>query len=90
LERLADAIALAEPPPETALARLIGRPQRDLAGVLGALTYRRIETEAGARWAGAAPKRAAKPRLREESPFAALAQLMPDPPRRRRRRRKSA
>lgn len=91
LEKLADALAQPEPLPEAALARLIGRPQRELVGVLSALGYRRMEREGAAQWAAPAPKRATKPRLREESPFAALAELMPSdqPMRRRRRKRKS-
>lgn len=91
LERLADALAAPEPPAEAILARMIGRPLRELASVLNALHYRRVELEGGARWQAPAPKRAARPGGRGDGPFAALAALIPGaPPPRRRRKRKSA
>ncbi|MGE0740174.1 MAG: helicase-related protein [Hyphomonadaceae bacterium] len=93
VERVAEAIEAAPPMPDAALARLIGRPLRELAGVLSALGYKRAPpAEAGAapRWR-LAPQR--KPR-RERAPtsdnaFSALAELMPSAnPHPRRRRRK--
>ncbi len=91
LERLAETLAAREPAPEAVLARTIGRPLRDLAGVLHALHYRRVEHETGARWLAPAPKRLARAGGRGDGPFAALAELIPGaPPPRRRRKRKSA
>ena len=92
LERLSGAIGSAgkggEAPLDSALARVIARPPKDLAGVLGALGYRKAaaaEEGAPERWrAPATPKAAPKPRPRHvgNSPFAALAELS-QPPRRR-------
>ena len=92
VERMADAIDADPPPPDATLARLIGRPARDLPGILAALGYQRAPAEEGApkRW-----RRAPQRRKRERAPaadnaFAELANLMPaspHPPRRRRSRR---
>jgi ATP-dependent RNA helicase SUPV3L1/SUV3 len=91
LERLADALAQPTPPAEAALARMIGRPARELVPVLVALHYRRVEGEAGVRWLAPAPKRTSRPGADAANPFAALASLMPETPApRRRRRRKTA
>ncbi len=88
VERLAEALAQQPPPEEGALARLIGRPKREVAGVLRGLGYRRAD--AGA-WRPPSPRRTS-PRAQPsgESPFAALAELMPGATAPRRRRRKRA
>jgi ATP-dependent RNA helicase SUPV3L1/SUV3 len=91
VERLADALAQPAPPGEAALARLIGRPARQLAGVLGALHYKRVEDESGVRWTAPGPTRGGTPATTPDGPFAALADLMPSAPApHRRRKRKRA
>ena len=79
VERLADAV-LAQPQPEdAALARIIGRPARDLAGVMAALGYRRVEADGAVLWRLAQKRR----RARQPAPgnaFAGLAALLPDGP----------
>lgn len=92
VERLAEALDAPAPPPEPQLARLIGRPARDLPGILGALGYRRVAaTEtAPAHWRRPPPKRRRQPAATPENAFSALANLLPnaaEPPRRRRGRR---
>jgi ATP-dependent RNA helicase SUPV3L1/SUV3 len=89
VEKLAEAIESDAPPDDVALARLIGRPVRDLAGILGALGYRRAPAEEGKpkRWRRAPPRRKGKPRSEPDNAFSALANLLPPtgaPPRRRR------
>jgi hypothetical protein len=80
VERLADALAQEAPPADAALARLIGRPLRELPGVLSALSYKRVSGEGGApgAWRRVDRKR---PRSREVTqatgPFAPLAELVP-------------
>ena len=92
LDRLGEALARETPPDDAALSRLIGRPKREVAGVLSALGYRRAApAEEGApapwRFAPRKPKRQTKRAAakRDESPFAALAELLPEPGPRRRR-----
>ncbi|MBL8531941.1 MAG: helicase [Hyphomonadaceae bacterium] len=88
IERLAAAVEGAEQPPDAALARIMARPVRELEGVLTALGYRRGEGEI-ARWRAQAARPARARRAAGDSPFAALAELIPPsppaPPRRRRR-----
>ncbi len=90
VERLAEAVEVAPPSNDVALARIVGRSVRDLPGILAALGYKRAENEEGARWRRMAPP---KPKPREAAPdnaFSALANLLPateHPPRRRRRKR---
>jgi ATP-dependent RNA helicase SUPV3L1/SUV3 len=80
VERLAEAIDSDPPPTDAALARLIGRPVRDLAGVLTALSYRRASGEEGApkHWRRA-PQRRGKDNARADpaNAFAELANLLP-------------
>jgi len=89
LERLAEAVAAEPPPEDAALARLIGRPARELAGVMAALGYRRVhgEADAPARWRLARRK---SRRVRPAAPdnaFSALAELLPAQPKAAKRRR---
>jgi ATP-dependent RNA helicase SUPV3L1/SUV3 len=89
VEKLAEAIESDAPPDDVALARLIGRSVRDLAGVLTALGYRQAPTEEGApkRWRRSLARRKSKPRASADNAFSALANLLPPtdaPPRRRR------
>jgi ATP-dependent RNA helicase SUPV3L1/SUV3 len=89
VEKLAEAIESDAPPNDVALARLIGRPARDLAGVLQSLGYHQAPGEEGApkRWRHAAPRRKGKARAPADNAFSALANLLPPtnaPPRRRR------
>ncbi|MFN3463553.1 MAG: helicase-related protein [Terricaulis sp.] len=89
VEKLAEAIESEAPPNDVALARLIGRPVRDLAGVLHALGYRQAPGEEGApkRWRRAGPRRKGKASAPTDNAFSALANLLPPtnaPPRRRR------
>jgi len=90
VERLADAIETAPQPPDTALARLIGRSARDLPGILHALGYRRQAAADGepAQWRRIARRPRARKRAPENGAFSALANLLPGstapPPRRRR------
>lgn len=88
VEKLAEAIETDLPPNDTVLARLIGRPVRDLAGVLQSLSYRHAPAEEGApkRWRRAPPRRKGKARPPEDNAFSALANLLPptSAPRRRR------
>jgi ATP-dependent RNA helicase SUPV3L1/SUV3 len=94
VEKLAEALARDEQPSDVALARLIGRPRRELASVLAALGYRQTGGEAeGAPpcWVLRASERKTSRSPREDNAFAALAQLVPGaPPTRPRRRRKRA
>jgi len=89
VEKLAEAIESEAPPNDAALARLIGRPVRDLASVLHALGYRQAPGEEGApkRWRRAGPRRKGKASAPTDNAFSALANLLPPtnaPPRRRR------
>jgi len=89
VEKLAEAIESDAPPNDVALARLIGRPVRDLAGVLQSLGYQHVPGEQGApkRWRLAKQRRRGKARAPEDNAFSALANLLPStnaPPRRRR------
>jgi ATP-dependent RNA helicase SUPV3L1/SUV3 len=89
VEKLAEAIEGDAPPDDVALARLIGRPVRDLAGVLNALGYRHAPAEDGKpkRWRRAAPRRKTNTPASPDNAFSALANLLPPtdaPPRRRR------
>jgi ATP-dependent RNA helicase SUPV3L1/SUV3 len=81
VEVLAAALARSESPAaEAELARLVGRPARELGDVLGALGYRRLpaaEGEDGAapRWRAPKPARKTAPRGPAKGPFAVLAGL---------------
>jgi ATP-dependent RNA helicase SUPV3L1/SUV3 len=88
VEKLADALARDAQPADAVLARQIGRPARELTGVLTALGYRRAPSGDGGGWTPALKKPRQSGRGPTESgPFAALAQLTPAPKARRRRRR---
>jgi ATP-dependent RNA helicase SUPV3L1/SUV3 len=80
VERLAEAIESEPPPNDAVLARLMGRPVRDVASVLTALGYRRASGEEGApkHWRRA-PQRRGKSNKRADSgnAFAELANLLP-------------
>jgi ATP-dependent RNA helicase SUPV3L1/SUV3 len=90
VERLAEAIEAEPPPPDIALARLIGRSLRDLPAILGALGYRRSAKgeDAPARWRRPAPRKRRQVPAAPDNAFSALANLLPAsaaaPPRRRR------
>jgi ATP-dependent RNA helicase SUPV3L1/SUV3 len=91
VEKLAEVIEGDTPPTDAALARLIGRPVRDLAGVLGALGYRQASATEGEpkRWRRANPRRKRSADASPDNAFSALANLLPAsaaPPRRRRGR----
>ena len=90
VERLAETIGSEKPVNDAALARLIGRPVRELPGVLTALGYKRVVEGETSRWRRAPVRRArAHKRPREDNAFSALANLLPPqdaPPRRRRSR----
>src|SRR5690606_36262991 len=92
VERLAEALDAPEPPAEPQLARLIGRPARDLPAILGALGYHRVAAEAAPpRWRRPPAKRRRQPAAQPENAFSALANLLPgatEPPRRRKGRRR--
>jgi ATP-dependent RNA helicase SUPV3L1/SUV3 len=95
VERLGDAIAAEAPAPDAALAQLIGRPTRELAEVLTSLGYRRVEGDEATppRWRRAPPRRTRQAAAAADSPFSALANLLPpsaQPPRRRRARNRRA
>jgi len=91
VERLADALANGDQD-EAKLARIIGRPARELGGILMALGYRKARTEEGAptqwRRVGQARHRGNRSRAPRDNAFAELANLLPSagdtPPRRRR------
>jgi ATP-dependent RNA helicase SUPV3L1/SUV3 len=85
VEKLADALGADAQPDDAMLARLIGRPARDLAGVLNALGYRRAEEEGAVRWRKPARKRRHPRPAPTDNAFSALAELLPTdsaPPRR--------
>jgi ATP-dependent RNA helicase SUPV3L1/SUV3 len=82
-ERLAEALDGAAQTGDAALARLIGRPARDLPGVLTSLGYRR--DEAANQWRTQTP-RPRKTKPVKHGPFAELADLLPDANTHRRRR----
>ena len=82
-ERLIEAVEADPQADDAALARLIGRPGRDLPGVLTALGYRRDDAAKLWRAQPGRPKRAKPVR---HGPFAELAQLLPPSPSPRRRR----
>jgi ATP-dependent RNA helicase SUPV3L1/SUV3 len=87
VEKVADALSADVQPDEAALARLIGRPARDLAAVLTALGYRRMEEEGAVRWRKPARKRRRPQPAPTDNAFSALANLLPTdaaPPRRNR------
>jgi ATP-dependent RNA helicase SUPV3L1/SUV3 len=89
VEKLAEAIEAQAPASDAALARLIGRPVRDLAGVLAALGYRQAPAGDGQpkRWRRAPPRRRRSSGPTADNAFSALANLLPasaQPPRRRR------
>jgi ATP-dependent RNA helicase SUPV3L1/SUV3 len=89
IERLAETLAKGERASDPALARLICRPRRELAGVLNALGYTKTQTEEGAHWRLASAKlQKSRSPPAGEGAFAALAELVPPraPPRRRRRK----
>jgi ATP-dependent RNA helicase SUPV3L1/SUV3 len=92
IEKLAEAIESEAPPNDAALARLIGRPVRDLSGVLNTLGYRQGPALHGEpkRWRRAGPRRKQSTGVAPaDNAFSALANLLPAstaPPRRRRGR----
>ncbi len=90
VEKLAEALAKTPPPPDASLARLIGRPARDLGAVLTSLGYDQVGGEVGvaSRWRQIRRLRIRGP-APEAGPFAALAQLTPTPTGRRRRKKRA-
>ncbi|MBX3431136.1 MAG: helicase [Hyphomonadaceae bacterium] len=89
VEKLAEALESDPPSDDVTLARLIGRPVRDLSGILSALGYHRAPAEQGKskRWRRSRPRRKDEAMAPKDNAFSALANLMPpiDPPSRRRR-----
>ncbi|MEZ5971781.1 MAG: helicase-related protein [Hyphomonadaceae bacterium] len=89
VEKLAEALESDPPSDDVTLARLIGRPVRDLSGILSALGYHRAAAEQGKskRWRRSRPRRKDEAMAPKDNAFSALANLMPpiDPPSRRRR-----
>jgi ATP-dependent RNA helicase SUPV3L1/SUV3 len=83
VERLVEALDSDAQPDDAALAQLIGRPVRELAGVLTTLAYRRDETTKFWKPYTAKPK---KTRPVKHGPFAELATLLPAVQHRRRGR----
>ncbi|MFT3728802.1 MAG: helicase-related protein [Terricaulis sp.] len=81
VERLVEALEQETQPDDAALAQLVGRPVRDLAGVLTTLDYRHDETTKLWKPHAAKPK---KVRPVKGGPFAELATLLPAHQRRRR------
>jgi len=90
VERLGEAIAVEPPQNDVALARLIGRPVRELPNVLTALGYHRVVEGEVARWKRVETRRShARRPADKDNAFSALATLLPPsgaPPRRRRSR----
>jgi ATP-dependent RNA helicase SUPV3L1/SUV3 len=91
VEKLADAVESEPQPNDATLARLIGRPARDLPGVMATLRYDRLPAtgDASARWRHITPKRIER-QAAPDNAFSALATLLPKegaPSRRRRRKR---
>jgi len=91
VERLADAIESSPQPPDAVLARIVGRPTRELTVILGALGYQRsVSDEAGpALWRRTPRRRKHSRPAKTDNAFSALANLLPSsdaPPRRRRGR----
>jgi ATP-dependent RNA helicase SUPV3L1/SUV3 len=90
VERLAEALETEEVKPDAMLARIIGRPAREVPGVLHALGYRKAPAEEGApaRWRRGGQRRRKREQPAHDNAFAALANLLPPqgapPPRRRR------
>jgi ATP-dependent RNA helicase SUPV3L1/SUV3 len=88
LEKLAEAITSQPQPNDAALARIIGRPARDVAGVLASLGYRRSEQDGAKLWRRVQHARKHKKRAPpKDNAFSALANLLPpaeSPPRRKR------
>ncbi|MEQ1818666.1 MAG: helicase-related protein [Terricaulis sp.] len=89
VEKLSEAIESDAPPDDVALARLIGRPVRELASILISLGYHQVPAEEGkpARWRRSKQKRKGQVAAAQDNAFSALANLLPStnaPPRRRR------
>jgi ATP-dependent RNA helicase SUPV3L1/SUV3 len=89
VERLAETVEGEAVEPDVALARIIGRPARELPGVMAALGYHKAPGEEGAppRWRRSSQRRKRKPAPTGDNAFAELANLLPPseaPPRRRR------
>jgi hypothetical protein len=89
VEKLAEAIESDAPSDDVALARLIGRPVRELVSILNSLGYHQAPAEEGrpTRWRRSKPKRKGKVAAAQDNAFSALANLLPPtsaPPRRRR------
>lgn len=91
IEHLGDALAQSsEGVLEPGMTRIVGRPIRDMAGILNALGYQRVaplQADAPPRWRFTPPK-AARPRAHGDGPFAGLAELLPAPQQKKRRRRR--
>ncbi|MFZ2029491.1 MAG: helicase-related protein [Vitreimonas sp.] len=90
LERLSEALAQSEPPEDGSVARLIGRPVRELPSILQALGYRRVTVEGASHWRFSTPKRKRRHAAPEDNAFATLATLLPNQPQPRRKRRGAA
>ena len=77
LEKLAEAVVSQPQPNDATLARIIGRPARDVAGVLAALGYRRYEHEGAKVWRRVRHKRSHKRAPPQDNAFSELANLLP-------------
>jgi ATP-dependent RNA helicase SUPV3L1/SUV3 len=89
VEKLAEAIEGDTPPDDATLARLVGRPVRELPGILNALGYHQSPAQEGApkRWRRSTQRKKRAPPADKDNAFSALADLLapPAPPPRRRR-----
>ena len=84
VEKVAEAIEGDAPSDDAALARLVGRPVRELPGILNALGYH--QSPEPKRWRRATQRRKRATPADKDNAFSALADLLPPtaPPRRRR------
>ncbi|ANP46445.1 helicase-related protein [Candidatus Viadribacter manganicus] len=88
IEKLAEALEAEAQPNDVTLARLIGRPVREIAGVLSALGYQQAQAQEGEpkRWRRISQKKKRVAPAGKDNAFSALANLLPPntaPPRRR-------
>lgn len=89
VEKLAEAIEGDAPPGDATLARLIGRPVRELPGILNALGYHQSAGQDGEprNWRRSTQRKKRAAPAGKDNAFSALADLLPpaaQPPRRRR------
>jgi ATP-dependent RNA helicase SUPV3L1/SUV3 len=78
VERLADAVYAETPPEDAALARIIGRPARDLPAVMAALGYRRVESDGVISWRPSARRHRRARAHGRNNAFSGLVALLPE------------